>query len=350
MMPEKTRGWKNYYDMEHSTYQDTGIGNQVLQRFAADSNEDILIKDLTFTFEKKNIGVFEALGKIKACFNSSRIVMFDKKNFHIMGEILGSDALIRGKIEDAAEAAILALSIAGSNQVVSTLTDELNKALWGESLPSIRWWFNGIHGAEDKTLHLTAGCDVIRPEFYPSIGDAEAYIDEFIDSKEAVLLLAGPPGTGKTSLLRNVIYKRKLCVHVIYDEKLMQQDEVFQEFLFGEGDIMVIEDADTILSSRERDGNKLMSRFLNISDGLTKLPSKKMVFSTNITDFGNIDSALVRPGRCFGIMHTRGLTFEEAIIAAEAAGLPVPTKRKDYTLAELFANGKTQAIRKIGFT
>ena len=344
------RTWKKYYDMGHSTHQSAVIGSQILQKFVADSEDDVLIKDLTYAFEKKNIEVFEALGKIKACFNSSRIVMLDKRGFHVMGEISGGDALIRGNIDNVDETFSLALSIAGSQQVVSTLAAELNRALWGESLPSIWWWFNGTHGCENKVLHLTAGCDAIRPEFYPSIGDAEAYINEFIDSKEAVLLLAGPPGTGKTSLLRNVIYKRKLCVHVIYDEKLMQQDEVFQEFLFGEGDIMVIEDADTILSSRERDGNKLMSRFLNISDGLTKLPNKKLVFSTNITDFGNIDSALVRPGRCFGIMHTRGLTFEEAIIAAEAAGLPVPTKRKDYTLAELFANGKTQAIRKIGFT
>jgi ATP-dependent 26S proteasome regulatory subunit len=43
-----------------------------------------------------------------------------------------------------------------------------------------------------------------------------------------------------------------------------------------------------------------MSRFLNISDGLIKLPNKKLVFTTNVTNFENIDSALLRPGRCFG--------------------------------------------------
>jgi len=186
-------------------------------------------------------------------------------------------------------------------------------------------------------------------------------------SNESVLLITGPPGTGKTTLLRHLITKYKLSAHIIYDERLMERDSPFQSFLFGDsdfpvptgekelecmgGDVMIVEDADTVLTSRERDGNRLMSRFLNISDGLIKIPNKKMVFTTNILDFQHIDDALIRPGRCFGILHTRYLNYAEAQAAAQAGGMLSPAKKADpsYSLAELFNQGKTTEVRKIGF-
>jgi len=112
---------------------------------------------------------------------------------------------------------------------------------------------------------------------------------------------------------------------------------------------MIIEDADTILSSREDDGNKLMSRFLNVSDGLIKLPNKKLVFTTNISDFTKVDPALLRPGRCFGVLHTRLLNLNEAQAAARVANLPIPTEKKEYSLAELFNQGQGGQVRRIGF-
>jgi len=141
-----------------------------------------------------------------------------------------------------------------------------------------------------------------------------------------------------------------MCAHVIYDEALMQNDSVFQSFLFDDAsEVMIIEDADTILSAREQDGNKLMSRFLNVSDGLIKLPNKKLVFTTNINDFGKVDHALLRPGRCFGVMHTRALNLAEAQTAAKAAGLPIPVEKREYTIAELFNQGKKSQVRTFGF-
>jgi len=48
-------------------------------------------------------------------------------------------------------------------------------------------------------------------------------------------------------------------------------------------------------------------------------------------------------------MHTRPLNLTEAQAAAKVAGLPVPTEKREYTLAELFNQNKTRRIRTMGF-
>jgi ATP-dependent 26S proteasome regulatory subunit len=90
-----------------------------------------------------------------------------------------------------------------------------------------------------------------------------------------------------------------------------------------------------------------------VSDGLIKFPSKKVIFTTNLDDFKKVDEALLRPGRCFGMIKCRPLTYDEAEAAAKVAGLRVPEKKRDYTIAELF-NPDTQIeltseTRRVGF-
>lgn len=219
---------------------------------------------------------------------------------------------------------------------------------------SLQWWHTGQHGQpQHRVIYLPPLTTEIHPEYYPDLdGGPRQFIRDYLHADESVLLMAGVPGTGKTTLLRHMIMENSLTAHVVYDEKLMQSDTVFQTFLLNSNaNILIIEDADSILTSRERDGNKLMSRFLNVSDGLIKLPNKKLIFTTNITDFGTVDPALLRPGRCYAVMQTRPLDLQEAQAASRVGGFPTPTEKKQYTLAELFNQGKSQhRVRRIGYT
>ncbi|MBO0757871.1 MAG: hypothetical protein J2P54_18655, partial [Bradyrhizobiaceae bacterium] len=116
----------------------------------------------------------------------------------------------------------------------------------------------------------------------------------------------------------------------------------------SETDFLVFEDVDLLLAPRQGDNNDVMSKFLNLSDGIVKFPRKKIVFSTNLSDPGKVDSALTRPGRCFDAPEFRELTYREACAAAEAVGLPEPDRA--CTLAELFNGTRTVlAPRRAGF-
>lgn len=243
------------------------------------------------------------------------------------------------------------VTMTANRELLIAMKDVIKKAFKDERYATIKWWYDSGHSEPTyRTVQLEAPTTVLRPEFYPQIKDPAQYIKEYLESDASILLMAGPPGTGKTTLLRHMLYDNNMTAAVIYDEKIMEKDNVFQSFLFNKSeDLLIIEDADTVLTTRSMDGNKLMSRFLNISDGLIKLPNKKMVFSTNLTDFGRVDAALLRPGRCFGIFHTRELSYAEAIAACKASGLPIPLVDKDYTLAELFNRGNQSKVRRIGF-
>jgi hypothetical protein len=212
---------------------------------------------------------------------------------------------------------------------------------------NIDWFFAGNDKPQKTTVDLSHHHQA-RNEFFPWIKpDIQTFQQQFLDSDANVLLLTGEPGCGKTSFIRNFIATHDLDAAVTYDETLMKMDSFYIEFITKDYDLLVIEDADIILKNRE-DGNKVMSKLLNASDGLIQT-KKKIIFTANLTKLSEIDEALMRPGRCFETLVFREMTYHEAKRAAEAAGLPEPDGSR--TLARLFSEGpKTNNKSQMGFT
>jgi len=230
--------------------------------------------------------------------------------------------------------------IMGSDAHVQLVQRDLDESLRDHKLVKISWHYQTSRGTDSASLHVTGLNQHIRDEYYPWFRNGvNSFISDYFDNPDAVLVLYGPPGTGKTSFLRHLLLTQGVNAMVTYDDKVLSKDEFFVNYLTDEEhDALIVEDADVFLAPREDGENTMMSKFLNVSDGLIKITNKKMIFTTNIPHLNKIDAALLRPGRCFEAVEFRELTPDEAHAAAHAAGVAQQDwhSQRSWSLAQIF--------------
>ena len=221
-----------------------------------------------------------------------------------------------------------------------------------EPMFSIDWHFNSSNGLESSSIEEMAD-DVLRDRAYPEIrGGVYNFIARYLDAPETVLVLQGPPGTGKTRLIRAILgemsRRKDEQAQALYtgDMKALASDEIYVRFITGSHDAFVVEDADHLLKPRA-DGNQHLHRFLAIADGVVRAQGRKIIFSTNLPNVGDLDDALIRPGRCFARIHVRTLTSAEAQALADeiAAGDAEKLARASVTLAA--ESGRKHSLAEI---
>ena len=214
------------------------------------------------------------------------------------------------------------------------LTDYINNISTEEKEITVRW----VVDNQGRSFEISSQFNQkMTDSLYPFIKEGvESYVDKFLNSPQPILILIGEPGGGKTSLIRYILTEMGKKAYVTFDENVMANDYVFGEFIDSvSSGAFVVEDADTLLRSRQ-DNNKLMAKFLNVSDGLISLGDKKLIFTTNLPSTKDIDPALMRPGRCFDVVNFRKLTVDEANKVCSDFKLEKLTENKSYTLAEIF--------------
>lgn len=138
------------------------------------------------------------------------------------------------------------------------------------------------------------------------------YEDDFVDmdatirqrllkkNDKGIILLHGPPGTGKTTYLRHLISrikKRVLFLSPSAAGDLVNPD--FVELLIDNPNtVVVIEDAETVVADRRVSSNaSAVSNLLNISDGLLADFLSVQLICTFNSPLTMVDSALMRKGR-----------------------------------------------------
>lgn len=197
-------------------------------------------------------------------------------------------------------------------------------------------------------------------ESYPGIDEGvlspDYIVDDFLNSKSNLLLFVGPPGTGKSTLIRK-FFRPDCDVLLISNAKVLEHPALATTFRSKPEDgkthmLTVYEDADIFVEPR-KNGNLGLSAMLNQLDGAIG-SREKFIISTNLESLAKIDAALIRPGRCHKIFQFRGLNHKEANIARARVGLPaVESNSKYMTLSEALhydeLNVKDRIATKMGF-
>ncbi len=242
----------------------------------------------------------------------------------------------------------------GEESAVVEVQSQIEHMLKTEKLVKISWYYKGARGNECAGLHVTGLNQTLHDEFYPWLKQGvDEFIKSYFASSASVLVMYGPPGTGKTSFLRHLLLSQSINAMVTYDDRVLKDDAFFVNYLTDdEHNALIVEDADLFLAPREDGDNDMMSKFLNVSDGLIKITNKKMIFTTNINQVTKIDPALLRPGRCFGAVEFRELSGPEAQAAADVAGLEHKdwASQSTWSLAQIFTQTEATSPKfKMGF-
>ncbi len=238
------------------------------------------------------------------------------------------------------------IKVMGAPGLVKTTISLLSGSLETVSV-RVKWVYN----AKGESVRLPIRNDNLPTDaFYPALragGGLIPYYDRYLESDSNILVLIGPPGTGKTSFIRGLLSHAGSDAIISYDTGILSDDEIFADFMSETEQFMVLEDADTFLASRGKGGNTIMHKFLNVGDGLLSTKGKKIVFSTNLPSIRDIDEALLRPGRCFDILRFDRLSPDDA-----RAIRPEFTGTEPVSLAELMATDTENGTRKpsrVGF-
>ena len=172
--------------------------------------------------------------------------------------------------------------------------------------------FNTIHIGKKKY-------DNIIDNIHPRVNIPQL-ITSYLGSSENILILFGEPGTGKTTLIKQIMLEyAKNSKHnpsIIYtkDTDVLRKDMFWNMILEREPDILILDDFDKELENRENDKhdeNSIVNKILSVSDGLFHSRTK-IVITTNMKHT-DIDPAIIRPGRCFDIIQIPALSRDEAL-------------------------------------
>lgn len=169
------------------------------------------------------------------------------------------------------------------------------------------------------------------------------------DKGKALMLLYGEPGTGKSTMIKKFISDVKKRF-IIMDPSIIStvSDDVFVSFLAEMKDsVIILEDCEKLLKSREDSASRSIGTVLNLTDGIVGDVFGIKFICTFNSDVKDIDKALLRKGRL-------SMKYEFKKLSVDKAKKIYPKADSEMTLADAyFAENENdfskEEKRSIGF-
>lgn len=308
------------------------INEFIVERYYLDKQTLIKTLEITVDFDAFNVW----MSKIATvCTNSTRTGQYGVAKYRFSKD----EILIKTVSQDTALDITLYGNLDNITQFENKIKDEYTC-----NPCSIEWVYDPKY-LESIKVSAEGGNSPID-EMYPWLGNESLkdYYHRFMNSKSNILILIGVPGTGKTTFTRGLLQETRQSAMVTYSEEIIRQDEFFTNWYRSKNTFLIMEDSDSMLLPRT-DGNSMMTKFLSLGDGLMSFPNKKMIFSTNLPNVSDIDSALTRPGRCFDIVKFAPLTQEQGRKLCDKLNIVYPGG-SGLTVSEIFNAQRNEVTNK----
>lgn len=261
---------------------------------------------------------------------------------------------------------------------VTATTDDLAREVLAESVQDateepeadetqieMGFWHMGPHGPLRRERTISAGTWAeIQGNYAKSVA---GLMDRLMALTPAeitgrLLLLHGPPGTGKTTALRSLAREwADWCqFDCVLDPEVMfgSPGYLMQVAVGADGEdgekrrwrLLVLEDCDELIRGEAKQSTgQGLSRLLNLTDGMLGQGRDVLVAITTNEDLSRLHPAVVRPGRCLAQIEIGRLSRAESLAwidqELDERPDPLPAFGPDgATLAELVAirNGERQ--------
>ena len=192
----------------------------------------------------------------------------------------------------------------------------------------------------------------------PKLNLTQNYNDDIVETHKSMVkklrekdanglfLFHGLPGTGKSTYIKFLIHHLNKKV-IFMSPKLagnLDAPELMSFLIRNSDSVIVIEDAEELITARDGGRNSSISTLLNLTDGLLGECLSIQVIATFNTQIANIDKALLRKGRLQTLYHFSELSIAKSNALLQEIGVTNYYTNKAMTLAEIY-NTKEEAYQ-----
>lgn len=249
----------------------------------------------------------------------------------------------------------LSIYYAEPNAILDDLTEISKKHERKDEDSYISIIVNGFHGLSLQAIEIPNIELDIDKTYNDDFKEIDIIIKERLNKQndKGVILLHGKPGTGKTTYIRhliNSVNKRIIFVPPSLASNLT--DPSFLNFLMSyPNSILIIEDAESVITDRKLTDSNSVSNLLNLSDGLLSDMMNIQVLCTFNSDLNTIDKALLRKGRIIAKYEFKELSIDKCNVINKELGIVIEAT-EPMVLADLYnqdASSFEKKTSKIGF-